>query len=129
MICINFNRSFNLYIGNFLIELHFIFIAFILILIVLLYFWSYSGGYSFYTFWFNTLFVLRRFWTNRNITGFIKCFFEQIVIWHFQIKAHKLDIYIYIMLYYKLSNVIIYFMLMIHAWLVNIYILTKLKSN
>ena len=129
MICINFNRSFNLYIGNFLIELHFIFIAFILILIVLLYFWSYSGGYSFHTFWFNALFVLRRFWTNRNITGFIKCFFEQIVIWHFQIKAHKLDIYIYIMLYYKLSNVIIYFMLMIHAWLVNIYILTKLKSN
>ena len=50
MIFINFNRSFNLYIGNFLIELHFIFIAFILLLIVLLCFWSYSGRYSFYTF-------------------------------------------------------------------------------
>ena len=47
---INFNRCFNLYIGNFLIELHFIFIAFILLLIVLLCFWSYSGRYSFYTF-------------------------------------------------------------------------------
>ena len=50
MIFINFNRSFNLYIGIFLIELHFIFIAFILLLIVLLCFWSYSGTYSFYTY-------------------------------------------------------------------------------
>ena len=47
---INFNRFFNLHIGNFLIELHFIFIAFILFLIVILCFWSYSGRHSFYTF-------------------------------------------------------------------------------
>ena len=47
---IYFNRSFNWYIGNFLIELHFIFIAFILILTFLLCFWSCSGRYSFYTF-------------------------------------------------------------------------------
>ena len=40
---INFNRSFNLYIGNFLFHLHSIFIAFILLLIVLLCFSSYSG--------------------------------------------------------------------------------------
>ena len=45
-----FGKSFNLYIRNFLIELHFVFIAFILLLIVLLCFWSYSGRYSFYTF-------------------------------------------------------------------------------
>ena len=43
MIFINFNRCFNLYLGNFLIELCFIFIVFILLLIVLLSFWSYSG--------------------------------------------------------------------------------------
>ena len=50
MIFINFSGPFNLYIGNFLIELHFIFIALILLLIVLLCFWSYSARYSFYTF-------------------------------------------------------------------------------
>ena len=38
MIFINFNRSFKSLIRNFLIELHFAFIAFILILIILLYF-------------------------------------------------------------------------------------------
>ena len=46
-----------------LILYYFIFVAFILLLIVLLYFWSYSGRYSFWTF----CFVLRRFWTNRNV--------------------------------------------------------------
>ena len=48
MIFIKFNRSFNLHIENFLIELHFIFIAFVLLLIALLCFWSYSGRYSFF---------------------------------------------------------------------------------
>ena len=66
-----FNKSFNLYIDNFLIEPRFVFIAFILFFIVLLGFLSNLGQIQFLLFPL-MLNVLRRFFSKSKYNGLFK---------------------------------------------------------